>query len=248
VRVYSGVDGSIIYKHFTATQAIDISAAGDRNGDGYADYALADDAAVRVFSGFDRSLLSETVMPTEHADSISARGDLNGDGKPDLVAGVITGAFQDEAYAFLGGCDQVEGYCAAGLSASGCAALLGATGKASASAAKGFVVQATAVEGQQGGLFFFGSSGRQAAPWGNGSSLQCVVPPVSRGPLLSGTGMAGTCSGVLALDLNARWTAQPAQRPAAGALIQVQLWYRDPASTSNQITSLSDAIEATVCP
>ena len=31
-------------------------------------------------------------------------------------------------------------------------------------------------------------------------------------------------------------------------LVQVQLWYRDPQSTSNQTTSLSDAIEACVTP
>jgi hypothetical protein len=31
-------------------------------------------------------------------------------------------------------------------------------------------------------------------------------------------------------------------------LVQSQLWYRDPSSTSNTLTSLSDALEAGVCP
>ena len=41
---------------------------------------------------------------------------------------------------------------------------------------------------------------------------------------------------------------QAAQNPGAAALVQAQLWYRDPASTSNQTTSLSDAIEFFVTP
>jgi hypothetical protein len=34
----------------------------------------------------------------------------------------------------------------------------------------------------------------------------------------------------------------------AGAVVQAQLWYNDPASTSNQTTSLSDAVEFGVAP
>ena len=30
--------------------------------------------------------------------------------------------------------------------------------------------------------------------------------------------------------------------------MQIQFWYRDPLNTSNQTTSLSDAIEVGVCP
>ena len=33
-----------------------------------------------------------------------------------------------------------------------------------------------------------------------------------------------------------------------GAVVQAQLWYRDPGSTSNQKTSLSDAIEPVLVP
>jgi serine/threonine protein kinase len=40
----------------------------------------------------------------------------------------------------------------------------------------------------------------------------------------------------------------PGSNPGSGVLIQAQLWYRDPQSTSNQTTSLSDALEAGVCP
>jgi hypothetical protein len=139
-------------------------------------------------------------------------------------------------------------YCTAGTSASGCQAVLDSTGTASASAPSGFVVSASSVEGQKDGLFFFGDSGRQAAPWGSGSSYQCVVPPVARTSLLAGNGTAGVCDGALGEDLNARWTAKPAQNPGAGATVQVQLWYRDPFNSSNQTTSLSNAIEVVVQP
>ena len=139
-------------------------------------------------------------------------------------------------------------YCTAGISASGCTATLSASGSASASAPSGFSLLASSVEGQKDGLFFFGTAGRQANPWGNGTSYQCVVPPVVRGGLLGVAGTAGQCDGAFAQDLNALWTAKPTKNPGAGVLVQAQLWYRDPKNTSNQTTSLSDAVEFAVAP
>ena len=52
-------------------------------------------------------------------------------------------------------------------------------------------------------------------------------------------------------DLNALWCPtcpNPAKNPGAGAVVQAQLWYRDPLSSSNQTTSLSGAIEFLVEP
>jgi hypothetical protein len=139
-------------------------------------------------------------------------------------------------------------YCTAGTSTNGCQALLSATGTPSATAASGFDITASGVEGSKDGLLFFGANGRQANSWGNGTSYQCVVPPVSRAGLLSGTGTNGLCDGSFTQDLNARWTAKPAQNPGSGTTTQAQLWYRDPMNTSNQTTSLSDAIEFLVGP
>ena len=142
-------------------------------------------------------------------------------------------------------------YCTSGISGSGCAAFMDASGIPSASAGSGFTLSADGVQGAVSGLIFFGSNGRQANPWGNGSSFQCVVPPVQRGGLLTGTGTAGACDGTFAQDLNALWCPtcpKSSKNPGAGATVQAQLWYRDAGSTSNQTTSLSDAIEFTVEP
>ena len=43
------------------------------------------------------------------------------------------------------------------------------------------------------------------------------------------------------------WSSAPAGKvPAPGSKVWMQLWYRDPLNTSNQTTSLSDALEITV--
>jgi arylsulfatase A-like enzyme len=142
-------------------------------------------------------------------------------------------------------------YCTPGTSASGCQATLSASGTPSASASSGFVLSASSVEGNKNGLFFFGVNGRQANAWGNGTSFQCVVPPVMRAGLLGSSGTTGNCDGTFAEDLNALWCAScpsPLKNPGAGTLTQAQAWYRDPQNPSNQSTSLSDAFEFTVLP
>ena len=147
---------------------------------------------------------------------------------------------------------MIAGFPATGRTkSSGCAAAIGSTGTPSAAAASGFSLTAAGVEGGKDGLFFFGANGRQANPWGNGTSFQCVQPPLVRAGLLVGTGTAGACDGSYAQDLNALWCPgcpKPQKNPGAGATVQAQLWYRDPLNTSNQTTSLSNAVEFGVCP
>jgi hypothetical protein len=139
-------------------------------------------------------------------------------------------------------------YCTAGTSAAGCMAIMSTTGTPSATAPSGFTFEATGVEGLKDGLFFYGTNGPQANSWGSGTSYQCVVPPVIRGGLLPSVGTVGLCDGAFSQDMNALWQAKPVKNPGAGAVVQAQLWYRDPQNTSNQTTSLSDAIEFTVQP
>ena len=142
----------------------------------------------------------------------------------------------------------MDPYCTPGTSASGCTANVSATGTSSATAATGFFVNVTDVEGSKDGLYFYGTNGRQANSWGNGTSYNCVVPPVKRTSTITGIGTNGFCDGSFSLDLNARWTAKPNHNPGAGAYVQLQAWYRDPSNTSTQSTSFSDAIEFLVAP
>jgi hypothetical protein len=74
----------------------------------------------------------------------------------------------------------------------------------------------------------------------------CVVGPLHRSDPLTSTGHPGHCDGFAEQDFHALWADTPAKNPGAGALVQSQLWYRDPLNTSHQATNLSDAIEFTV--
>ena len=194
-------------------------------------------------SGMNTGVWTFTVFDDGNGPALYAGGSFT-------AAGGLTSNYIAKWGTSLGGTVPLN-YCTAGQSAGGCQAEITACGTASASASSGFSIAASGVEGTKDGLFFFGTNGQQANPWGNGTSYQCVVPPVVRSPTMTGTGMVGTCDGSFALDLNALWCPscpKPAKNPGMGAAVQTQLWYRDPASTSNQTTSLSDAVEFVVGP
>ncbi len=102
-RVFSGVDGSILYT-FNGDSGGDsfgysVSGAGDVNNDGFADLivgALLDDnsgalsGSARVFSGADGSILytfNGNSAGDRFGTSVSGAGDVNGDGFDDLIVG-----------------------------------------------------------------------------------------------------------------------------------------------------------------
>lgn len=145
-------------------------------------------------------------------------------------------------------CDAPVAYCTAGVTSGGCSAVLASIGQASASAANGFVVSASGVDGQRQGLFFYGLAGEQALAWGASSSFLCVKPPTQRTLLQSSGGSPGACDGAFSLDWN---TFRAANAGALGApfsggeQVWMQAWFRDPPSAKT--TSLSDALRFTVC-
>jgi hypothetical protein len=166
----------------------------------------------------------------------------------DRLDNSVVEAAVDDVLVFEPLCQGPQTYCTAGTSASGCQAQITWSGTPSATASSGFQLIVPVVEGDKSGLFFFGKNGPLAKPWGNGSSYRCVAPPARRGGLLHGAGTQGECDGTFVDDLNAHWQSSPQSNPGAGSTVWAQLWYRDPFTTSNQPTSLSDALEFVVLP
>lgn len=105
--VYSGADGSVLYR-LTSTSTDDqfgcsVARLGDLNGDNHDDFAVGVRSAerVRVYSGIDGSLMYEVVNAVGglFGRAISSAGDLNFDGVNDLAAGA---PYYPEGYAFKG--------------------------------------------------------------------------------------------------------------------------------------------------
>jgi hypothetical protein len=245
-----------------------VASSGDLDGDGVRDVlagATEDGGSaagrVQAFGSATHAELLRLVgdPASRFGSAVADAGDFNRDGLPDVAAGGPTALDPENLLLFAAGLVRVHSllppgfvdYCTAGTSASGCQALIAGTGMPSATGSGGFFIHADYVEGKKDGMFFFGTSGRQANPWGNGTSFQCVAPPTHRAGLLQGIGTSGSCDGLFSQDLNARWCPtcpKPNHNPGAGARVQAQLWYRDPDSTSNQTTSLSNALEFAVAP
>ncbi len=83
-RVYSGIDGSLLYEYYGATFSEQlgwsIGLSGDINNDGYDDFYLNDD----IYSGADGLQIAIDRVATEYA------GDVNADGYDDQIAGIRT--------------------------------------------------------------------------------------------------------------------------------------------------------------
>jgi uncharacterized delta-60 repeat protein len=160
--------------------------------------------------------------------------DTNGNGTPD----------QCEA------CPNIISYCTAGTTTNGCVPSMSSTGTPSIGAGAGFEVRATGIEGQKQALLFYGVSGPNNAPWTpNSSSRLCVRTPVQRMPSASTGGAANACNGAIALDFlgflsaNSNALGQPF---AAGMVVNMQAWFRDPPAPGT--TNLSNALQFTFCP
>ncbi len=213
----------------------------------------AESGGVQIFTERVGSFFGDVMFPTD-----TEAGD--GLGSSIGIAGcwMISGAPRDDdlgetsgsAYVFLDA-HVTQLYCLPGISAAGCVATLSATGTASASEPSGFTVTASGVDGGINGLFFYGINGGQQVSWGNGTSFQCVVPPVIRMGTITSVGPASGCLATFTQDFNATWCSTcplPAKNPGPSTEIYFQLWYRDPQNTSNQSTSLSNAGSAGICP
>lgn len=175
------------------------------------------------------------------ATAITPNGDV-------IVGWGVNPAGATEGWIARLGCGVVTPYCTAGTTTNGCAATLSASGIPSASGAGAFQITAANVEGQKQGLFFYGLSGPTIAAWGT-SSFLCVKSPTQRLPSQGSGGAAGACNGQLSVNWNAYVAATPSTLGApfaAGDVVYLQAWFRDPPSAKT--TALSNALSVVLCP
>ena len=248
LRLFDGQSGAALHTWYGADDqeglGTSVAFSDDLDGDGDADVIAG---AIEAWVGGTGSVLAfgssshaellrlQGDLGSRFGKAVASAGDFNRDGIPDVAAGGYLAVDPENPLAPVAGLLRVHSlaapgfvnYCKPGTSASGCLALISGKGMPSATAPSGFFLQAAGGEGKNDGMFFFGWSGRQASPWGNGTSLQCVVPPTKRAGLLQGFGANGSCDALFSMDLNARWcpTCPKAphnpggRRPRAGAAL-----------------------------
>ncbi|HVS10086.1 MAG TPA: hypothetical protein VMS76_09450, partial [Planctomycetota bacterium] len=136
-------------------------------------------------------------------------------------------------------------YCTAKTTSSGCLPAIGFSGAPSASAGSAFLITASQVESQKSGIFFYGTSGKQAVAFQGGTL--CVKGPLVRTALQDSGGVA-PCSGSYSIDFNAYVASGKDPSLTAGATVDGQYWFRDPGFAPPNNTGLTDAIEFTIEP
>ncbi len=170
-----------------------------------------------------------------------------------LVAGGTGGSLGGQSAGVLdawlarydGSCGVGGSYCTASTtSIPGCQASIGADGAPSLSNPSSFTITSGSVPGGNLGICFFGNSGAASIPFGTLGGQICVKPPVFRSSVKSSGATQGACNGAFTFTLQDLIDAAPIV--VAGAVINVEIWARDPANPDGFL--LSNGLELTVCP
>jgi hypothetical protein len=157
------------------------------------------------------------------------------------------------ALSYAGQCGPATVYCTAKLNSLGCLPSIASTGSASSTSTSGFVVRATQVRNQKPGLLLYSTTGRAATPFQGG--FLCVLGPVRRSIGVSSNGSplpASDCTGMYSIDMNAFAHGVLGGTPSAalvltGQVVETQWWGRDPGFAAPNNSTLSNALEYTVC-
>ncbi len=150
--------------------------------------------------------------------------------------------------------DAPQIYCTAKVNSLSCIPEIGVRNLPSASAISGFQVYCTQVLNNQVGLLLYGTSGRLNLPFQGG--ILCVSPPLHRSTPVNSYGApspAHDCTGLYSIDMSSFAAGLLGGLPQpdllfSGAVVQCQWWGRDQGFTAPFNTTLSDAVEYTVCP
>lgn len=145
------------------------------------------------------------------------------------------------AYAYDTDSPAVCTYCTAKTTSSGCIPSMGWSGSTSVSSGA-FTLQASALQTNKFGLFFYGGHANPTAFQGG---TLCVATPLTRTPLTN-TGGAATCSGTASLDFNAWISSGVDPLLVVGSRWAAQFWSRDPQSSFG--TNLTNTLVFTLLP
>ena len=138
-------------------------------------------------------------------------------------------------------------YCSGKINSQGCMPWIDYNGSPSATSSSSFTISSTNVLNQKLGLLLYGY-GSSFTPF-QGAQI-CVAPPLKRTPTITSGGSTGTqdCSGVLAMDFNARIQSGVDAGLVPGATISARWYYRDPHDPAGFSTGLSNALRFAICP
>ena len=250
VRVWHGHgDGTFAQVGATQTTAAgtaDLRVA-DIDGNGLLDVMVAGLSGIGLFYGQGGGVLSAPQQFTSGVQPLTGVvGDWNNDGRIDLAVGCNN--YANDAYLSVHLQQDIAppvAYCTAKTNSQGCIPAISSSGQAHATGTLPFEVSATYVINQQSGILAFGYL-RAATPFQGGTL--CVGGALKRTPVQNSGGTIGMtdCSGVFAYDMNGRIRSGLEPGLIAGATVDAQYWYRDPASAST--TGLSNALEFVIAP